>query len=313
MTDNSENKNETGAEPISMSTINRMVHENYPELDELLQSILITMFALDEHHLWKARCLWESWHDGGNTNTEGIIELMNAHADTHDMIALDDKTMPEHLKQHGVTPDYDATLAIRRKLMNAQWKHDECISMVKLIAIAHNENVFTVICNSGCMRTMSINDCMRLLMINDPYSDESIAFIRKHGFLDAVKPEAERHVRGIIGSNAFKQAQDYYAEWIIKNDMDMETVKSHGEDWIRAITSMIAIMLITDNHDEINWFLSCAHNENNENMSRLIMKAQDLLEKHDWNPACNSMIEFIMSMINDMIDYDNNDSMNDKE
>lgn len=313
MTDNSENKNETGAEPVSMRAINRMVHENYPELDELLQSILITKFALDEHHLWKARCLWESWHDGGNTNTEGIIELMNAHADTHDMIALDDKTMPEHLKQHGVTPDYDATLAIRRKLMNAQWKHDECISMVKLIAIAHNENVFTVICNSGCMRTMSINDCMRLLMINDPYSDESIAFIRKHGFLDAVKPETERHVRGIIGSNAFKQAQDYYAEWIIKNDMDMETVKAHGEDWIRAITSMMATMLITDNHDEINWFLSCAHNENNENMSRLIMKAQDLLEKHDWNPACNSMIEFIMSMINDMIDHDNNDSMNDKE
>lgn len=312
MTDNSEN-DETSAETISMSTINRTAHENYPELDELLQSILITMFTLDEHHLWKARCLWESWHDGGNMNTDGIIELMNAHANTHDMIALDNKTILESLKQHGVTPDYDATLAIRRKLMNAQWKHDECISMIKLIAIAHNENVFTVICNSGCMRTMSINDCMRLLMINDPYSDESIAFIRKHGFLDTVKPETEQHVRGIIGSNAFKQAQDYYAEWIIKNDMDMETVKAHGEDWIRTITSMMATMLITDNHDEINWFLSCAHNENNENISQQIMKAQDLLEKHDWSPACNSMIEFIMSMINDMIEYDNNGSMNDKE
>lgn len=307
MTDNSENKNETGAEPISMSTIKRMVHENYPELDELLQSILITMFALDEHHLWKARCLWESWHDGGNTNTDGIIELMNAHADTHDMIALDDKTILEHLKQHGVTPDYDATLAIRRKLMNTQWKHDECISMIKLIAITHNENVFTVICNSGYMRMMSIDDCMRLLMINDPYSDESIAFIRKHGFLDTVKPETERHVRGIIGSNAFKQARDYYAEWIIKNDMDMETVKAHGEDWIRTITSMMATMLITDNHDEINRFLSCAHNDNNENISRQIMKAQALLEKQDWNPACNGMIEFIMSMIDVMVDYDSID------
>lgn len=307
MTDNSENKNETGAEPISMSTIKRMVHENYPELDELLQSILITMFALDEHHLWKARCLWESWHDGGNTNTDGIIELMNAHADTHDMIALDDKTILEHLKQHGVTPDYDATLAIRRKLMNTQWKHDECISMIKLIAITHNENVFTVICNSGYMRMMSIDDCMRLLMINDPYSDESIAFIRKHGFLDTVKPETEQHVREIIGSNAFKQARDYYAEWIIKNDMDMETVKAHGEDWIRTITSMMATMLITDNHDEINRFLSCAHNDNNESISRLIMKAQALLEKHDWNPACNGMIEFIMSMIDVMVDYDSID------
>ena len=95
-------------------------------------------------------------------------------------------------------------------------------------------------------------------------------------------------------------------KWIIKNDMSMETVKSHGEDWIRTIISMMATMLITDNHDEINWFLSCAHNENNENISQQIMKAQDLLEKHDWSPACNGMIEFIMSMINDMMEYDNN-------